>query len=61
MFIYRLLHEVGNSFRYIGSNDNGLEMNWKARVVYRFETLSPHVTGGTGEDQEAPEGSRCRS
>jgi len=50
-----------NSLLYTGSNDNGLEMMWKARVVYRFETLSPLVTGGNGEDQEAPEGSRCRS
>ena len=59
--IYRLFHEVHNSLSYIGSNDNGLERIWKARVVYRFETLSPHVTGGNGEDQETPEGSRRRS
>ena len=61
LFIYRSFHEVENSLRCVGCNDNGLERMWKARVVYRFETLSPRVTSGNGEDQEAPEGSRCRS
>jgi hypothetical protein len=60
LFICRLFHEVYNSLRQIGSKDKGFERIWKARVLYRFETLSLHVTGGNGEDQETPEGSRCR-
>ena len=55
LFNYRLFNDLCNSLRYIGSNDDGLETMRKARVVSRFEAMSPHVTGGTREEQAKPE------